>query len=89
MPKCSAVGVAFLLLAVPCSSKDKKKEVIPELILRARYVTVVVDPDSGISLANPAENGVARSDCRDSVGEVGPLQGNKGNHQCGSDYGGS
>ncbi len=62
MPKYSAVGLAFLLLAVPCSSKDKKKEIIPELILRARYVTVVVDPDSGISLANPAENGVARSD---------------------------
>ena len=62
MPKYSAVGLAFLLLAVPCSSKDKNKEIIPELILRARYVTVVVDPDSGISLANPAENGVARSD---------------------------
>ncbi|SRR5712692_467450 len=79
MPKLSAVVLALLLLAVPSGSKDKKKEVIPELILRARYVTVVVDPDSGISVANPAENGVARSDSRGSIREVGPLQGHDGN----------
>lgn len=62
MSKALAILCLILALAAPSAAKDKKKETMPELILRARYVAVVVDPDAGVSLTNPGENGAARSD---------------------------
>jgi len=43
----SAIVMA-ILLAIPSSSKDKKKPNLPAGILRAQFVAVVVDPDAGI-----------------------------------------
>lgn len=71
MPKRSAIVFALLLLAVPSSAKDKKKDTLPELVLRARYVTVMVNPGSGMSLANPTENRIAQSDVEAALGKWG------------------
>jgi hypothetical protein len=49
------------LLVFPVLAKNKKNT-MPELILRARYVAVMVDPDAGISVADPAENRIAQTD---------------------------
>ena len=62
MPRPSAILLVLLLFAVPTTSKDKKKETLPELMLRARFVTVMVSPDSGISLIDPTDNRIAQSD---------------------------
>jgi hypothetical protein len=62
MGKRSAVILAVPLLAVLCSAKDKKKDTFPDVVLRARYVAVVLDPNSGTSLTNPAEDQIAQSD---------------------------
>jgi len=62
MPKRSAIAITILLLAIPSTSKDKKKPSLPAAILRAQYVAVVVDPDAGIPVMSPGENETARSD---------------------------
>jgi hypothetical protein len=64
MPRCSAIAIAVLLLAIPSSSKDKNKASLPAAILRAQYVAVVVDPDAGIPVMSPGENETARSDVK-------------------------
>jgi len=61
MAKRSAMAITLVMLAISASPKEKK-EIIPALILRAQYVEVIVDPEAGISVASPGENGIARSD---------------------------
>src|SRR5437660_1633834 len=61
MAKRSAMVITLVMLAISASPKEKK-EIVPALILRAQYVAVIVDPEAGISVANPGENGIARSD---------------------------
>src|SRR5207244_3069975 len=56
-----AMVIMLVMLAISASPKEKK-EIIPALILRAQYVAVIVDPEAGISVANPGEDGIARSD---------------------------
>lgn len=51
------------LLAVPAKGKDKKKSSLPEYVLRATTVRVVVSPDAGEPLDHP----MANADARDSV----------------------
>ena len=52
-----------LVLWIPlANAKDKKKIVLPDYILKARTVLVVVDPDAGISLQNPNANRIAQED---------------------------
>ncbi len=51
------------LLAVPANGKDKKKSSLPEYVLRATTVRVVVSPDVGEPLDHP----MANADARDSV----------------------
>ena len=57
----SALFLLLLLPALPAQAKDKKK-VLPEYVLRAHTVLVVVDPDAGISPLNPNENRIAQDD---------------------------
>src|SRR5207247_10131714 len=61
MAKGSSIVIMLVMLAISASPKEKK-EIIPALILRAQYVAVIVDPEAGISVANPGEDGIARSD---------------------------
>ena len=62
LKKLQPLLAAILLLAAVVDSKDKKKEVLPASVLQARTVLVLIDPESGISLSDPAGNKVARDD---------------------------
>jgi hypothetical protein len=54
----------ILLLAslIPFAHAKDKKKILPAYVLQARTVLVVIDPETGISLANPNENQIARED---------------------------
>ena len=53
--------VACSLLAVPANAKkDKKKFILPEEVLKATTVLVVVSPDAGEPLDQPRANATAR-----------------------------
>jgi hypothetical protein len=55
--------LTLALLLVPLASpKDKKKTILPDYVLKARTVLVVVDPDAGIALQNPNANRLAQED---------------------------
>lgn len=66
MVRQSFILAVLALLAIPAVSKDKKS-IVPELILRARYVDVVVDPDSGMSVLDPGENRIAQTDVENAL----------------------
>jgi hypothetical protein len=51
-----------LLWVAVANAKDKKKTVLPDYVLKARTVLVVVDPNAGISLQNPNANRIAQED---------------------------
>jgi len=66
-----AIAILVLLCALSATGKSKKKDTLPELILRARYVAVVVDPDAGISLDHPSENQTAQNDVQAALQKWG------------------
>lgn len=49
-----------LLVTLPATAKDKKKAVLPEYVLKAQRVLVVIDPDAGEPLNPPNANASAR-----------------------------
>jgi hypothetical protein len=58
-------GLAFSLLMLCClvaAGKGKKKILLPDDVLDARTVLVVVDPGSGVALDNPTANRTAQED---------------------------
>lgn len=61
-----SLTVGLLLTAVTVSA-GKKKNLLPATILRARTVLVLVDPDVGISVTDPAANKTARDDVEKAV----------------------
>lgn len=48
------------LLALPVIAKDKNKSTLPEFVLRAQTVRVVIDPNAGEPLDHPNANATAR-----------------------------
>ena len=60
-----------LLLVIPTSAKDKKKSVLPEDVLRAQTVRVMIDPDSGEPLGQPNANAIARDNVEKALMEWG------------------
>ncbi len=59
------VGLIFCLVlaTVVVNAKDKKKKAtLPPQILAAQSIAVIVEPDAGVSLANPGENRKAVED---------------------------
>jgi hypothetical protein len=52
---------ACLLLPATASPKDKKP-VLPPYVLTARTVTVLIDPEAGMSVDDPQANEIARKD---------------------------
>ena len=48
------------LLVIPATAKDKKKSALPEDVLRAQTVKVVIDPEAGEPLDRPNANATAR-----------------------------
>jgi hypothetical protein len=63
-----------LLLASPLDAKDKKKTSLPELVLRARTVLVVIHPDAGEPISQPTANATARENVEKALMEWGRLQ---------------
>lgn len=51
-----------LLCATFAAGKDKKKIILPDDVLQARTVLVVIDPDAGMSIDAPNANMTARDD---------------------------
>ena len=50
----------FFLLLVPADGKDRKQQVLPDYVLKAQSVLVVIHPDAGEPLTNPTANRTAR-----------------------------
>jgi hypothetical protein len=50
---------AVLLLTLPVVAKNKKKPTLPDLILKAQTVYVVIQPDAGEPLTDPTANRTA------------------------------
>lgn len=63
--------LGLLALTLSASAKDKKKSLLPDIVLQARTVMVMVDPDSGVSLMNPGENTTARNDVTSALEKWG------------------
>jgi hypothetical protein len=61
----------IVILSLLTFAKDKKKSLLPDLVLQARTVMVIVDPDSGVSLTNPGENTTARNDVTSALEKWG------------------
>jgi len=67
---CSVLTLVVLLVC-PAVPKDKNKRVLPEDILRARTVLVVIDPDAGEPLDQPQANAMARDSVEKALAEWG------------------
>src|SRR3984957_21235058 len=58
----AATMLAGLLLPSLALAKDKAKSTLPTYVLQARTVSVIIDPDAGVSLDDPRANEVAQRD---------------------------
>jgi hypothetical protein len=65
------VLLSLVLLAPLASAKDKKKIIVPEAVLRARTVLVVVSPEASEPLVNPNANRIAREDVEKALMQWG------------------
>jgi hypothetical protein len=71
-----ALFLALVLLAVPVANakdKDKKKVILPDYVLKARTVLIVINPEAGVSPQNPNANWVARQDVERAIMNWGRL----------------
>ena len=59
------------LVAVPADAKDKKKQTLPEYVLKATTVLVVVNPEAGEPLEQPMANATARENVEKALMEWG------------------
>lgn len=60
-----------LLLVVPAAAKDKKKQVLPDYVLKANTVLVVIHPDAGEPLAEPMANRTAQDNVERAITKWG------------------
>ncbi len=58
----AVVAAAGVLLASFTFAKDKPKSTLPAYVLQAQTVSVLIDPDAGVSLDDPRANEVAQRD---------------------------
>jgi hypothetical protein len=59
------------LLAVPAGAKAKKKQTLPEYVLKATTALVVVNPEAGEPLEQPMANATARENVEKALMEWG------------------
>jgi hypothetical protein len=60
--------VFFVLLLIPhADAKNKKKQVLPDFVLKAQTAFVVINPDAGEPLANPMANRTARDSVENAM----------------------
>ena len=63
------IALALIISSLPLTAfcKDKNKQELPEMVLQAHTVLVVVDPDATDSARNPVENEQARRDVEQAL----------------------
>jgi hypothetical protein len=61
----------LVLLTLQAVAKDKNKTTLPEYVLRAQTVLVVIDPDAGEPLDHPNANATARDNVEKALMEWG------------------
>jgi hypothetical protein len=72
MPLRMPIAFLVLLLLVPqASSKNKKKQVLPEYVLRAQTVAVVIRPEAGEPLTSPNANRTAQTNVENAITKWG------------------
>lgn len=72
MRRFSILGLLLLpFLLTQAVGKDKKKVVLPDYVLRAAIVAVVIQPESGEPLTNPAANRTARENVEKALMQWG------------------
>ncbi len=67
----SALILSATLLALPANAKNKKKPTLPEYVLKATTVLVVVNPEAGEPLDQPMANATARDNVEKALMEWG------------------
>src|SRR5438046_2195962 len=71
----SLVFATFVALSITApliaKNKDKKKPALPEYVLRAETVRVIVAPDAGEPLDQPMANSTARDNVEKAISEWG------------------
>lgn len=68
---------AIILCCAIAAAKNKKKDLLPADILRAKTVLVIIDPNAGVDAADPNANRLAREDvvqALDKWGRFSPVQ---------------
>ncbi len=70
----SCLVLALLAVStVPVCAKDKKKQSLPDFVLNASTVVVVVEPDAGEPLNDPSANATARDNVEKALMDWGRL----------------
>lgn len=69
-----ALMAGLLVLPSLGFAKDKQKATLPDYVLQARTVAVVIDPDAGVSLSDPQANQVAQRDVETALLNWGRFQ---------------
>jgi hypothetical protein len=68
----SVVYLFLLLLLVPqINAKNKKKQLLPDYVLRAERVLVVIHPDASEGVTNPMANRTARDEVERAITKWG------------------
>ena len=70
---CSLI-LSATLLAVPANAKDKKKSTLPDYVLRATTVLVVISPEAGETVDQPMANATARDNVEKALMQWGRLR---------------
>jgi hypothetical protein len=72
-PRKYAVALGLIVFALSAFAKDKKKVPLPEEVLQARNVLVIVDPNAGVDATDPTANRSARADVEQALIKWGRL----------------
>lgn len=62
---------ALLLFVLPAGAKNKKKQVLPDVVLKAQTVAVVIRPDAGEPVTNPLANRTAQENVENAMTKWG------------------
>ena len=66
------IALLVLLLLVPqANAKNKKKQMLPEYVLRAQTVAVVIRPEAGEPLTSPNANRTAQTNVETAITKWG------------------
>jgi hypothetical protein len=71
----SSIFLSLLLFFVPLAvAKNKKKQLLPDYVLRAQRVLVVIQPDAGEALTSPMANRTAQDEVERALMKWGRFQ---------------